>query len=225
MLARLSAFVIWALVAATAVFWGLRLMVRAPSAPSYAMAVGDAAAARGDLTSLLGAAPMAAAAAAAPAPEAASRFRLLGIVAPKAVGGSRNSAQGVALIAVDGKMPRAYQVGSRLDGDLVLQSVSLRTVSIGSPQGAPPITLELPPLAAAATGPLPAFMPGGLIAPSPMGLPTAPMPVPQYVPPPQQQPMMPQDPPQFAPPPAAPQLTPQPPGTRAPRSQPTLPSQ
>jgi len=32
MLARLSAFVIWALIAATAVFWGFRFAVRAPAA-------------------------------------------------------------------------------------------------------------------------------------------------------------------------------------------------
>ena len=137
MLARLSAFVIWAVVAATAVFWGLRLLVRAPAAPAYTVAVGDAAAVRGDLTRLLGTAPIAPPTAQA-TPEAASRFRLLGIVAPKqAAAGRTASAQGVALIAVDGKMPKAYAVGAPLDGDLVLQSVSLRTASIGSGQGAP----------------------------------------------------------------------------------------
>src|SRR5580765_1216423 len=103
MLARLSAFVIWALVAATAVFWGLRLLVRAPAAPA--------------------------------APEGASRFRLLGIVAPIDA-----QAGGVALIAVDGKMPKAFAVGAPLDGDLVLKSVSLRTASIASGQGGPTIT-------------------------------------------------------------------------------------
>ena len=40
MLARLTAFVVWALVAATAVFWGLRLLVRPQAAPAYAVAVG-----------------------------------------------------------------------------------------------------------------------------------------------------------------------------------------
>lgn len=175
MLARLSAFVIWAVVAATAVFWGLRLLVRAPVAPAYAVAVGDAATVRGDLTRLLGTAPVAAPVAQA-APEAASRFRLLGIVAPKqAAAAGAVSAHGVALIAVDGKMPKAYTIGAPLDGNLVLQSVSLRTVSIGSGQGAPTITLELPRPAAAATGSLSAAPIGG----SPMS------PVPQYVPQPQ----------------------------------------
>ena len=153
MLARLSAFVIWALVAATLVFWGLRLLVRAPAAPAYVVSVGDASAVRGDLTRLLGAAPVTSSAA-APVADANSRFRLLGIMAPKATPGVVAD-HGVALIAVDGKMPRAYAVGSRLDGDLVLKSVSLRTASIGSGQGAAAITLELPPLAAAATGKLP----------------------------------------------------------------------
>ncbi len=180
MLARLSAFVIWALVAATAVFWGLRLFVRAPVAPAYAVPVGDTAAVRGDLTRLLGSAPVAAAPAAAAAPQAASRFKLLGIVAPKVAStGASTSARGVALIAVDGKMAKAYPVGARVDNDLVLQSVSLRTVSIGSTtQGEPTITLELPPLAAAATGTLPANFGG-----SP-GVPLSqPAPVPQYTPP------------------------------------------
>ena len=154
MLARLSAFVIWGLVAATAVFWGLRLLVRAPAAPVYAVAVGDGTGARGDLTRLLGSAPVNAPLAAA-APEGSSRFRLLGIMAPKSFGGAAPAGHGVALIAVDGKMPKAYAVGARVDGNLVLQSVSLRTVSITSAKGAAPITLELPPPTAAATGTLP----------------------------------------------------------------------
>ena len=183
MLARLSAFVIWALVAATAVFWGLRLFVRAPSAPAYVVPVGDAGAVRGDLTRLLGAAPVAAVGV-MPAVEASSRFRLFGIMAPKASSGAI-AARGVALIAMDGKMPKAYSVGARLDGDLMLQSVSLRTVSIGAGQGAPAITLELPPLAAAATGKLPA---GGMPVAPGVASQIAPQAAPALIP----QPMMPQ---------------------------------
>ena len=188
MLARLSAFVIWAVVAATAVFWGLRLLVRAPAAPTYAVPVGDASAVRGDLTRLLGSAPVASAAL-APAADANARFRLLGIMAPKYSAGAV-SAHGVALIAVDGKMPKAYTVGSRLDDDLVLQSVSLRTVSIGTGQGAPALTLELPPPTAAATGKLPAGGLGGGAVPT--VTPQAPPPplVPQPMVPQQQQPVL-----------------------------------
>jgi general secretion pathway protein C len=200
MVARLSAFVIWALVAATAVFWGLRLFVRAPAAPSYTVAVGDSSAVRGDLTRLLGAAPVNAPTQAV-APEAASRFRLLGIVAPKYAEAATREAPGVALIAVDGKMPKAYRVGARLDGDLVLQSVSLRTVSISAAQGAPAITLELPLPAMAATGTLPAAA-----VEAPM---TPPRPTPSFVP----QPMMPQS---MQPP--MPQPVPPPPGQQRPDS-------
>lgn len=185
MLARLSAFVIWALVAATAVFWGLRLFVRPSAPPPYAVAVGDASAMRGDLTRLLGSAPVAEPAATI-APEASARFQLLGIMAPKASSGGTSSNQGVALIAVDGNMPKAYAVGASLDGELVLQSVSLRSASIGGSRGgAAAITLELPPPAPAATGTL-----GGVGAPAaaPRGRPTitpqiTPQFVPQYAPP------------------------------------------
>ena len=153
MLARLSAFVIWALVAATLVFWALRLLSHAPVAPAYTVAVGDAAAVRSDLTRLLGAPPVAAVPVAA-VPEAASRFRLIGVMAPKRNVVAGNAAYGLALIAVDGKAPKAFSVGARLDGDLVLQSVSLRSASIGPAQGAAAMKLELPPLPPPATGTL-----------------------------------------------------------------------
>ena len=165
MLARLCAFLVWALVAATSVFWGLRLLVRSPPAPANAVAVVDADAARGDLTRLFGAAPVVAVAAAA-SPEANARFRLLGIMAPKA---NSTNQRGFAVIAVDGKPPRAFAVGARVDGDLVLQSVSWRAVSIGPAQGVPMMTLELPPLLAAATGTLSGT--GGAMAPVVRGLP------------------------------------------------------
>jgi general secretion pathway protein C len=101
------------------------------------------------------------------APEAISRFKLLGIVAPKYASATPPQ-HGVALIAVDGKMPKAYAVGARLDGELTLQSVSLRTASIAGAPGAPLITLELPPPAAAATGSLPSGLNGGGVYRPPM---------------------------------------------------------
>jgi general secretion pathway protein C len=152
MFARLSAFVIWALVAATAVFWGLKLLVRPSAAPPYAMAVGDATTVRGDLTRLLGTGPIETAAAPVNA-EASSRFQLLGVVAPKYAAAANST--GVALMAVDGKMPKAYSVGAAIEGNLVLQSVGLRTASIGALSGPASIKLELPALTAAATGNLP----------------------------------------------------------------------
>ena len=187
MFVRVCAFVIWALVAGTAVFWGLRLLVRAPEAPLHAVPVGAAVAVRGDLARLLGAAPVASVAAAALSPEASSRFRLLGVMAPRAASKAGQSAeasgQGVALIAVDGKPARAFAVGSRLDNDLVLQAVSLRSASIGPAQGAASVKLEIPPLPPPATGTLPSgagapalSAPPPMVAPPPL-IPALPPPV------------------------------------------------
>ena len=162
MWARLSAFVIWSLVAATAVFWALRLSARPLQAPAYAVAVGKSVPIRGDLSRLFGAAPIVAVTPES-VPEASSRFKLVGVMAPKA--SQAASGYGLALIAVDGKPARAYAVGSRLDSDLVLQSVSMRSASLGPAQGNRSVLLELPVLPAPATGVLPA--PG-------IGSPTAP---------------------------------------------------
>ena len=171
MLARLCAFVIWALVAATAVFWGLRLFVAAPAAPAHAVPVGETAVLRGDLSRLLGSAPVALAAAVG-TPEAASRFRLIGVMAPRAVAASAVNGAGVALIAVDGKPAKAYAVGARLDGEVMLQSVSLRAASIAMGPGQAPVLLELAPLPPPATGTLPALLPQGqpLASPPPASL-------------------------------------------------------
>ncbi len=171
MLARLCAFVIWALVAATAVFWGLRLFVAAPAAPAHAVPVGETAVLRGDLSRLLGSAPVALAAAVG-TPEAASRFRLIGVMAPRAVAASAVNGAGVALIAVDGKPAKAYAVGARLDGEVMLQSVSLRAASIAMGPGQAPVLLELAPLPPPATGTLPALLPQGqpLASPPPAPL-------------------------------------------------------
>ncbi len=155
MWARFTAFIVWALVAASVVFWALRLLVRAPAAPPHSVAVIGAATAQGDLTRLLGAAPVAPAAAAALAPELASRFRLIGVMAPKGKPNAPVTGQGVALISVDGKPARAFGIGTRLDRDLVLQSVSLRAAAIGPAQGEASVKLELPPLPLPATGKLP----------------------------------------------------------------------
>jgi len=155
MFSRLSAFVIWSLVAATVVFWALRFAVAAPQVPAYAIPVDRAQAPRGDLARLFGAPPVVAVAAETPR-EAPSRFRLIGVMAPKSAAPEGTGAYGLALIAVDGKPAKAFAVGSKLDHDLVLQSVGLRTASIGSTQGARSVLLELPALPAPATGVLPA---------------------------------------------------------------------
>ena len=161
MWARLSAFVIWSLVAATVVFWALRLSARPLQAPAYAVAVVKSVPIRGDLTRLFGAAPVVAVTPES-VPEASSRFKLVGVMAPKA--DQTASGYGLALIAVDGKPARAYAVGSPLDGELVLQAVSMRSASLGPAQGNRSVFLELPVLPAPATGVLPA--PGGPASPT-----------------------------------------------------------
>lgn len=150
MAARLCAFVIWALVAASAAFWGLRLFVNAPGAPAHTVAAADTASMRADLTRMLGA-PRTAVAEQPAAPALASRFQLTGVMAPK----KGSSDYGVALIAVDGKQARAFRVGSAIDGELVLKSVSLRTAEIGKSTGDAEVVLQMPPLPAPATGTLP----------------------------------------------------------------------
>jgi len=151
----MSAFVTWSLVAAALVFWALRFGVSSPQAPAYAVPIDRAAPPRGDLARLFGAPPVVAVAEEA-RPEAPSRFRLVGVMAPRSSAPEGNGAYGLALIAVDGKPPRAFAVGAKLDTDLVLQSVGLRTASLGTPQGARSVLLELPALPAPATGTLPA---------------------------------------------------------------------
>ena len=178
MFARLSAFVIWSLVAATAVFWALRLAARPPALPPYAVAVGNSVAVRGDLSRLFGA-PQRATVLAQASPEAPSRFKLVGVMAPRERALQAEAGQGVALIAVDGKPAKPYTVGARVDSDLVLQSVGLRTASIGPAQGAGSVLLELPALAAPNTGVLPTF--GGAPVP-PAVMRPAPAPVPSAVP-------------------------------------------
>ena len=161
MFARLSAFVIWSLVAATAVFWLLRFSVHAQQAPEHAVSVDRSAPVRGDLARLFGAtASVRVAEEKAAAP---SRYKLIGVMAPRSQLPEGTGAYGLALIAVDGKPPRAYAVGSRLDNDLVLQSVGLRTASLVSDQGASRVVLELPALPVVATGVLP--IPGSGTAP------------------------------------------------------------
>jgi general secretion pathway protein C len=182
MAARLSAFVMWALVAAGAVFWGYRFWASATPLPANAQVVGDGPGPRSDLTRLLGAPPPEAAEAPAAVAES-SRFRLLGVLAPKPGGDAAPSRAGVALIAVDGKRPRAYSVGARVDGELLLSAVSHRSASLVAAGGGPAMVLELPPLLPPATGTLPRAMSSAEGAPT-----GAPATLPSLAPPPNSMP-------------------------------------
>ena len=149
--ARIAAFVVWAAVAACVAFWGLRILVTPRPAPGQTQPVSATDSLRGDVTRLFAAVPTAATPVTEPG--LASRFKLIGVMAPK--DGDRGHDQGIALIAVDEKPPRAYRVGARIDNALVLQSVARRSATLGPSQGAPAVQLDLPPLPLPATGSLP----------------------------------------------------------------------
>jgi general secretion pathway protein C len=132
-----ATFALWALVAASAVYWGLKIAT--PSQPATAAATAVRAPAPADpaaVARLLGASP---AAAAAPVVSLSSRFTLVGVVASR-------SNQGAALIAVDGRPAKPFRVGSAIDEGLVLQSVGARRATLAASREGPPVlTLELPP--------------------------------------------------------------------------------
>ena len=137
---RLVTALLWALAAGSAVVWGLRMGGQGfvPDGPPdrSAMASGEAGARPESLARLLGAINSVA------TPQALvptiSRFSLAGVVA--------QGRGGAALIVVDGKPPKPYAVGSRLDEGTVLQSVGPRyAVLAASMDGPPGQRLDLPP--------------------------------------------------------------------------------
>jgi general secretion pathway protein C len=132
-----TTFLLWGLVAAAAVYWGLKFTGSASGpAGGPPVAAPEVAADPAVIAALLGALPNTGAA--APAASLSSRFALTGVVADQ-------SHSGAALIAVDGKPPKPFRVGAQVDETLVLQSVDSRRAVLGS-GGAPVLTLELPPL-------------------------------------------------------------------------------
>jgi len=148
---RVLSLLIWATVTVSAFYWGLRLLVKPIPVPGQALVASVAAPLGGDLSRLLGTPPAQPAAAAAPAD---SRFKLIGVVAPRA-----GQASGLALISVDGKPARALAVGREVEPGLRLLSVTQRQADLGTANGAAPLTLVLPMLAEASRG-RPADMPG-----------------------------------------------------------------
>ncbi|MBI5719882.1 MAG: hypothetical protein HZC37_19590 [Burkholderiales bacterium] len=155
MSARWATFLVWALVAASAAAWGLKLFVTAPSAPPQVAVAGQSQLPRGDITRVLGAdAPPVdptAGESLAGAP-ADARFQLVGVVAPR---GSETARGGVALIAVDGKPARAYRVGALVDGENIVQAIRARGADLGPSGGKVLVALNIPPPAPPTTGTLP----------------------------------------------------------------------
>lgn len=137
---RLATLVLWALAAASAAYWGLRLAGRPQDAALPAVATAPAAPDVQAIARLLGAgaAPVAVVAVVAPQPSLASRFALIGVLAGQQSGG------GAALIGVDGKPPKPYRVGAQVEEGLVLLALGPRQARLGPPGGPVALTLELP---------------------------------------------------------------------------------
>ena len=152
--AALTTFLIWVLAVAGIAFWALRLAAPADATPPPAVVAAPTAAVDpAAVGKLLGA--VSTESQVALAPEAASRFSLVGVVADV-------MQRGAALIAVDGRPARPFRVGSAVGEGYVLQSVSTRSASLGAGVDAPTVViLQLPvrPMAIPVQQPLPTMAP------------------------------------------------------------------
>lgn len=185
------ALLVWGLLAACGGYWLIQLLAKPLAAPANALQVAEQRGGPADLTRLFGAAPVQAPEA---APVAESRFKLIGVVAPKNPR-LNQTGEGVALIAVDG-IARTVRVGAPVDGGLQLLAVDSRSARLGQ-GGVVTMSLLLAPPTAATTGALAPAMPSPTILGGNL---------PQAMPPQQQ---LPQQPPQ----PQQPQQPPNGPGT------------
>ncbi len=151
MASRFFALVVWAAVAASVAYWGLRWLSKPAAVPAYATPVTLDAAVRGDLQRLLAPPPEASSGPAAMPSEAqalAGRLKLMGVVAPRDEGGPG----GIALLLLDGKPARAVRVGMVIDGTYVLRTLSQRSAGIGPTDGPVSVNLDLPLMPPPATG-------------------------------------------------------------------------
>jgi len=171
MTARLLSFVVWAVVLASAVFWGSRFLVQPVGVPEQATAVGPGPVPAGPLVRLFGAPPVVVAAA-PPVVAADARFKLLGVMAARP--GQRS---GWALIAVDERPARAFALGAKVDDQWVVQSIAHRQVELGVRGAAPSVALSLSPVAEAARG-VPAPVAAGAPLPAPILSPAPPPAIP-----------------------------------------------
>ncbi len=139
---------IWAAVLACAVAWGLPLFTHSTPLPPGTSLAAPLPPVGAGLSRLLGQ-PAAQPVAQTQVVVADSRFRLVGVVAPRQGSGSAN---GLALIEVDGKPARAWRVGRELEPGMRLLSVGHRQAQLGAGAGSPSLTLQLPALAEAQRG-------------------------------------------------------------------------
>ncbi|RQO55463.1 hypothetical protein DBR47_19530 [Paucibacter sp. KBW04] len=158
MLARMTAFLVWGALACSGGFWAIQLLAKPLLTPAQASAASERGAAGADLTRLFGVpAPQQAEA----APVAESRFKLLGVVAPKNAQSGAHAGEGLALISVDG-VPRTVRIGAVLEGELRLIAVDKQTASLGS-GGVVSMNLQIAPPAPAATGALSPAQPSATV--------------------------------------------------------------
>ena len=170
---RLLSFAIWALVAASAVFWLTRLLARSDAAPAHVVTVSaSTSVAAADLSRLLGS-TRSAANAASPEPAVDARYHLIGVVAPKST-----ASTGLALIAVDNKPARPIGLGGVVDGSLVLLAVNHRRAELGPAGGAATVRLELPAVPEASRSVRSAAGAPPVAATPPPPLPAMPLPLP-----------------------------------------------
>lgn len=137
----LLAGVLWLAAGLSAGYWALQAIGQGPISPLVATAAPVQAPEPSAVARALGAVPAAPAAVAgvAPAVDAASRYRLIGVVAS-------GTDRGAALISVDGQPPKPYRVGALLEGGLLLKSLGARQARLVPASGAGnPIDLALPP--------------------------------------------------------------------------------
>lgn len=149
---RLVTFLVWTLVGGTAGVLALRLWPQ-PAAPAVPLVATERLGAP-SLERLLGSSGPVLQAAQPQAAPADARFQLLGVVAARA--GDQQDRTGLALLVVDGGMPRSVRVGQMVDGELQLLRVEPTGVFLGR-QGVVQVQLRLDPPAAAATGNLPSL--------------------------------------------------------------------
>jgi general secretion pathway protein C len=152
MSSRWTGFLVWALVAASTAFWGLKIFAATRPVPASAQTPADGAPRSGPMEHLFGAVVVPTAPAAPQHPES-ERFQLQGVIAPRPGADARS---GVAVVSIDQQPAKAWHVGSTLDGNTTLLSVSKRSAEFGPPGGPTAFMLSLPEPAAPETGTLPA---------------------------------------------------------------------
>ena len=136
---RMATFSLAALAAASASYWALKWTASPPAGPSAELIIsGPTQVDPLVVTRLLGGGQTGAAAV---VPDnAASRLKLIGVVADRL-------GRGYALIASADQPAKPYRVGARVNDTLVLQSVAPRSAALAASLDAPvSFTLELPPL-------------------------------------------------------------------------------